>query len=265
MRSSSIREARTRAALGGFTLIEVAVVLLIFAILVSGLAVPVATQLRLRKLEETRRQLDEAKETLLGFAAAHGRLPCPASDASRGQESFAAGGDSTNGGCSNFHDGYLPAASLGLAPLDSEGYLRDAWASPRSRIRYAVFGGGLAVNGVVNPLTRVNGMQSATLSGLGAAAHFLFICASGNGVSAAGCGPASNQLTRRAAFVLLSLGPDAPAAPPAASDAARNLDGDAVFVFHETTEAPGNEFDDMLHWVPVHLVASRLIAAGRLP
>jgi hypothetical protein len=121
------------------------------------------------------------------------------------------------------------------------------------------------VNGVANPLTRANGMQSATLSGLGAASHYLFICASGSGVTASGCGPAANQLTRRAAFVLLSLGPNAIETPAPASDEARNIDGDAVFVFRDAGSGNENTFDDILYWVPVHLVAGRLLAAGRLP
>jgi prepilin-type N-terminal cleavage/methylation domain-containing protein len=103
-----------------FTLLEVLVAMVILAILASGLAIPLAAQVELRRQEATRRQLDEAKEALLGFAAAHGRLPCPASEASRGLESFAAGGDSANGLCSNFYDGYLPAAP---------------WASRRSMAR----------------------------------------------------------------------------------------------------------------------------------
>jgi len=239
--------------------------MVILAILASGLAIPLATQIELRKHEATKRQLDEAREALLGFAAAHGRLPCPASAGSRGEESFAAGGDSSSGACSNFHDGYLPAAALGLAPLDSEGFLRDAWGTGRNRVRYAVFGAGLAVNGLANPLTRVNGMQGATLAGLGSASHFLYICASGTGTSASGCGASANQLTRKAAFVLLSRGANATADAPSGSDEARNLDGDAVFVHREASSGNANAFDDILSWVPVHLVASRLLAAGRLP
>jgi prepilin-type N-terminal cleavage/methylation domain-containing protein len=248
-----------------FTLLEILVALAIVALIASGLAMPMAAQLQQRRQEEARRQLDEAKEALLGFAAAHARLPCPASASSRGEESFAAGGDATNGACSNFHDGFVPAATLGLAPLDAEGYLRDPWGTPRNRVRYAVFGSGLAVNGVANPLTRVNGMQSATLPGLAAAPHYLFICAGSTGVTASGCGAAANQLTRRAAFVLLSLGPNAVDDPAPASDEARNLDGDAVFIFREASVGNANAFDDILYWVPVHLVASRLLAAGRLP
>ena len=78
-------------------------------------------------------------------------------------------------------------------------------------MRYAVFGGGSSVGGVANPLTRIAGMRTATLPALGAAPHYLYICSTGAAASASGCGPAANQLTRRAAFVLLSLGANAPA------------------------------------------------------
>lgn len=248
-----------------FTLIELAVALLVIALIASGIALPLAAQVQARRAEELRRQLDDAREALLGFAAAHARLPCPASSTSHGEESFAAGGDATNGDCSNFYDGYLPAAALGLAPLDSQGYLRDPWMTEANRLRYAVFGGGAAVNGIVNPLTRVDGMQAATLAGLGAAPHYLFICATGAAATASGCGPAANQLTFRAAFVLLSLGPNAGEAPAPGSDEARNVSGSPVFVHHEATVDGNAGYDDVVQWVPVHLVVHRLLSAGRLP
>jgi len=246
-----------------FTLIELAMVMLILGVLLAGMAVPLATQVAMRRYEETRRQLEEAKDALMGFAAAHGRLPCPASAASNGAESFAPGGDALNGSCSNFHDGLLPGASLGLAPLDGNGYVRDPWGTPANRIRYAVSGG--AVNGVANALTRANGMQSATLAGLGAAPNYLWICTTASGASGSGCGAAANQLTRRAAFVLLALGPNAPVVPATGSDEARNLAGTPVFVSHEISTRPGNEFDDLVTWVPINILITRLVAAGRLP
>jgi len=83
--------------------------------------------------------------------------------------------------------------------------------------------------------------------------------------SASDCGPAGNQLTRRAAFLLLSLGSNAQATPAPASDEARNLAGNPVFVYRDTSTAAGSEFDDLVQWVPVHLVVSRLLVAGRLP
>lgn len=261
MRSWSPCPSRHRAA--GFSLVEVMIVLLVLAVLATGLTIPLAAHLQMRRHEETRRQLEEARDAVLGFVAAQGRLPCPASASSRGHESFAAGGNASNGACERFYDGYLPAATLGVAPLDHEGYARDPWGSPANRVRYAVFGG--TINGVANALTRAGGMRAATLQGLGAAAHYLYICSTGMQADAGGCGPAANQLTRRAAFLLLSSGANAATSPPASTDEARNLDGDTVFVFREASAVPGHEFDDHLHWVTIHLVVSRMIAAGRLP
>lgn len=249
---------------GGFTLIEVMLVMLIMAMLAATLAVPLAAQLQLRRTEETRRQLDEARDALLGFATVHGRLPCPATSASRGLESFAPGGGAANGACETFHSGYLPAASLGISPVDSEGFARDAWGAPGNRIRYAVFGGA-PVNAVANPLTRANGMQSATLAGLGAAPHYLYICRDGAFAAGGSCGAAANQVTRRAAFVLLSTGPNGGTPPAPGGDEARNLDGDAVFVSREGSNVAGREFDDQVQWGAIHLVVNRMVLAGRLP
>jgi hypothetical protein len=237
--------------------------LVVLAVLLGGLALPLAAQVQMRRQEALRRQLDDARDAVMGFAASQGRLPCPAIDGGNGLEAFAAGADASTGACADFYGGYLPAATLGLHGVDAEGFARDPWESPRNRIRYAVF--GAAVNGVANPLTRTDGMRSATLAGLGNASHYIFICSSGREASGSGCGPASLQLTRRAAFVIFSLGPTATGTPAAGSDEARNLDGDAVFVSREASIARGSEFDDVLLWVPIHLVTHRLLVAGRLP
>jgi prepilin-type N-terminal cleavage/methylation domain-containing protein len=258
--------ARRLQALGrarGFTLIELLVAMVVLTILASALAIPLGAQLQARRMEEARRQLDEVRDALLGFAAAQGRLPCPATAASRGEESFAPGGDSANGECASFHDGFVPSATLGLARLDSQGFLRDPWNGDNNRLRYAV--AGTTVNGVERAFTRANGMQAATLPALGAASHFLIVCTSGAAANASGCGPAAAQLTRRAVFVLLSLGANAAQAPAAGSDEARNLDGDAVFVSHEPTAAGVGEFDDLVLWTSLPIVTHRMLAAGRLP
>jgi type II secretory pathway pseudopilin PulG len=236
----------------------VAIALAVLAIALTALAMPLAAQVQARRIDEARRQLGEAREAILGFAAAHGRLPCPATDGSRGHEAFAHNGDASNGRCADFHGGFLPAASLGLSPLDASGFLRDPWQTSANRVRYAVHAG--TVNGVAQALTRSGGMAQATLAGLGGAPHYLYLCASG--ADAAGCGPAANQLTRRAAFVLLSLGTNASAGPAAADDEARNVDGDAAFV---ARDAEQGGFDDLLEWASIHLVIARLVASGRLP
>ena len=252
MRSSS------RPSRRGFSLLEVAIALAVFAIALTALALPLASQVQARRIDEARRQLAEARDAVLGFAVAHGRLPCPATAESRGYEAFAPDGDPANGRCADFHGGFLPAASLGMAPLDEAGFLRDPWQTSANRMRYAVHSG--TVSTVPQALTRSNGMAQATLPALGDALHYLFVCASGTSVDASGCGPAANQLTRRAAFVLLSRGANASSAPE--PDEARNMDGDAVFVSRDAAEGG---FDDLVEWGSIHLVIHRLVTAGRLP
>jgi prepilin-type N-terminal cleavage/methylation domain-containing protein len=244
----------------GFSLLEVAIALAVLALAMSALAVPLAGQLQARRAAEASRQLDEAREALLGFAAAHGRLPCPATVASRGNEAFAPGGDALNGRCADFHGALLPAAALALAPLDGEGFLRDPWGTSANRVRYAVFGG--TINAIPQALTSAGGMARATLPGLGDAPHYLHVCVAGAPAAPSGCGPASSQLTRRAAFVVLSAGPNAAHEPAAGSDEARNLDGDGSFVSREGAEGG---YDDIVQWGSLHLLVHRLVAAGRLP
>jgi len=255
-----MRWSPRRSARAGFSLLELVIAMAVAAVLATALAIPLASQLQLARASEARRQLDEARDALLGFASAHGRLPCPAINASRGEEAFAPGGDAGNGRCADFHGGFLPGATLGLAPLDDAGFVRDPWQTPANRVRYAVH--GATVNGVDRALTRANGMQAATLSGLGGAPHYLFVCATGEGAGPGGCGPAANQLTRRAAFVLVSAGPNAALAPAPGSEEALNLDGDASFVARDAT-AQG--FDDVVHWASINSMIHRMVSAGRLP
>jgi prepilin-type N-terminal cleavage/methylation domain-containing protein len=245
--------------LRGFSLLELLVVFVVIVLLSGAAALPLAAQVQLRRTDEARRMLDEARDALLGFAAAQGRLPCPATPASFGQEAFAPGSDANDGGCADFNAGLLPAAALALNHLDGQGFLRDPWMTERSRVRYAVFGG--AINGVTHTLTRSSGLQMATMQALGEASHYLFVCSTGVAANASGCGPAANQLTKRAAFLVLSTGPNGSLDPLPGSDEARNLDGDSVFVAREA----GPDFDDLVDWGGIMMVVNRLVVAGRLP
>src|SRR5690242_15755383 len=61
----------------GFTILELAIVLLIVAALTASLLGPFTNYLYQRQVVETEKSLDEIKEALLGFAAANGRMPKP--------------------------------------------------------------------------------------------------------------------------------------------------------------------------------------------
>ena len=241
----------------GFALLEVLIALVALAFIATSFALPLATQASLRRQDETRRLLADAQDAILGFTAAQGRLPCPATGDTAGLEAFASGGDASNGECATF-SGLLPAGALALAGLDPQGFARDAWGTEGNRLRYAVDGG--SVNGIPHALTRVNGLQMATLPGIGSAPHHLFVCHA-VATGAPDCGPAANQLTRRAAFVLLSTGPNGGVAPEPGSDEARNAAATTVFIARD----PGPGFDDLVTWGSIHAVVNRMVVAGRLP
>lgn len=245
----------------GFSLTELAVVLVIVALLIGGMLLPLSSQDDFRRNQETQRLLKEAIEALTGYAAANGRLPCPATSASAGLESFAAGGSVSDGSCSNFYDGFLPATTLGLAPTNQNGLLVDAWTQP---IRYAVHTG--TVNGVANPFTRTNGMRNATIPELSSdTLALLSVCTSATGITGTDCGAAS-RLTHKAPLVVFSYGKNA-ATGGAGVDESANRDADPVFVSHDPTpaSATNGEFDDSLMWLSSNILFHRMLASGQLP
>lgn len=65
----------------GFTLIEIAMVLVIIGLLLGGLLMPLATQVDVQRRIETEKAMEQIKEALIGFAMVNGRLPCPADPA----------------------------------------------------------------------------------------------------------------------------------------------------------------------------------------
>jgi prepilin-type N-terminal cleavage/methylation domain-containing protein len=93
----------------GFSLLEVAIVLVILSLLGAGALTALRVQNGRAHLAETRGALDEARTALLNFAAANGRLPCPAASGSTtGQEDAA---------CPL--RGVVPWAALGIQGVDA--------------------------------------------------------------------------------------------------------------------------------------------------
>ena len=245
---------------GGFTMIELAVALAVIALLLAGMLVPLQKQVETAKLEETQRLLEQAAEALIGYAATNGYFPCPADATSNGQE--AAGTNHNTGACGTWN-GFLPAAALGLRPVDAQGYAVDGWGTSANRVRYAISSD--TVGGVTNPFTRTNGFRSVPITSFGAT-PLLQVCQSGNGPNGANCGGAV-PLASNAAVVLWSVGPNAATGGTSAHEAENpNPNGgsaDRIFVSRTHSTSAGAEFDDVVAWIPVTTLLSRLVTAGQ--
>lgn len=254
--------------LAGFTLIEIAVVLVIISVLITMVAVPLATQLDQQKTVDTQRQLEQIKEAIYGFAMANGRLPCPATSTSAGLERYCT---NASGGCGTpttvqTHGrcvatvGLVPSATLGLAPIDANGFSVDAWAdgSDLRRLQYAVSPYQNPLNAYI--LTSVDGIKTPTMTTVSAAlTTHLYVCASG--LTAAppttDCG-AMVLLSDKAPFVLYSLGKST---AQNSFDETNNQNNDIVF----TQGVQTSTFDDLVTWGSLNTLFARMVQAGKLP
>jgi prepilin-type N-terminal cleavage/methylation domain-containing protein len=224
----------------GFTLVEMAVVLAIVGLLLGALMVPLNTQIDQQRMSETQKQLEVIREALIGFAAATGRLPCPATAttantvAGAGTENRAAG--ACVGVAAGAAQGVVPWATLGIAET-------DAW---QRRFTYRVTA------------------EFANDAGGGAQATFA-LGDDGNMTVSNG----SVDIATNVPAVIVSHGKngaggyrtDGAQVTVGTGDEAENSDVDATFVskIHTT------DYDDLLAWISSPVLKSRMVASNRLP
>ena len=250
----------------GFSLAEIAIVMVIVGLLIGGLLAPLAAQMDQRDFSDTQKRIEYANELLLGFAIANGRLPCPASSTSNGDESPAGGGT-----CTNNYDGYLPAKALGMQPTDTSGYALDAF---NNRIRYAL-------SKIVTPAGTCTGsppFSSSTnlkANGLQCLPADLLVCSGSqaSGFTRTSCGTSNSLVNANTVVaIVFSAGKTSAASDAARTDELANTDGlqtdsSATFVYHTPTPsgATGGEFDDQMVWISAGLLYGRMVSAGILP
>ena len=242
----------------GFTLTELAVVFAIVSLLLAAGLFTLSAQTDQRNFDETRRRLEAARDLLLGFAIANGRLPCPATAASGGAEAI-----STPPNCDASYGGFLPARAIGFQVVDAAGFAVDAWGN---RIRYAV--ASTAPTCAVAPTTpHFTNAANLRQNGITCQPNDLVVCQSASGITATSCGAAA-PVTNQTTLVALVLAPGKNGALGTAGiDEAANTNGDRVFVWHTPTPvgAANGEFDDQVAWITVGELYGKLIAASLLP
>lgn len=209
----------------GFSLVEMAVVLVIFGILIASLAVPVTTQLEQKNYSETQKELAALTEALIGYTLSNfdpnGKpyLPCPDVN-NDGLEDRGGAGLCTN------VQGTIPWVTLAQGRQDSWG------AAYTYRVTQAFAN---SANGF--SLTTPRDIQVLDAA-------------------------AGNLLASNVPAVIVSKGK---MGNGAGADETENSNGDATFVSRSVNNVAGNEFDDLVTWLPAPLLYSRMVSAGRLP
>lgn len=103
----------------GFSLVELAVVLAIVALLSGGLLATLAAQREQQHLNQTRQTLEDIRNALLGHAVLYGYLPCPGTVSDPANSSYGIAPASCNSAPAS--EGRLPWKTLGVAETDSWG------------------------------------------------------------------------------------------------------------------------------------------------
>jgi prepilin-type N-terminal cleavage/methylation domain-containing protein len=216
----------------GFTLTEMAIVLVIVALMIGGMLVPLSAQRELQNTKETQRMLSEIKESLLGFAAAYGRLPCPDTDT----DPTAAGYGQEEASCSTDQvaEGYLPWKTLGANQVDAWGSKRTSSTDPRiGDWRYRV---------------DRNFAQAFTLTTPFSGDSLTVKDSFGNNLT---------STVERPVAIVFSAGPNL--VPDGENSSFEPTSG----IYQSGDFSP--IFDDIVIWIGRPILFNRMISAGRLP
>ncbi|MGH9893913.1 MAG: prepilin-type N-terminal cleavage/methylation domain-containing protein [bacterium] len=238
----------------GFTIVEIAVVLVIVGLLLAGFLGPLGTRIEQAQRQKTMELLEVVKEALLGFAAIHGYLPCPTTENDPNNPNYGLAATSCPP-ASLAEDAIVPWATLGVSPT-------DAWGRPRTQAsdrwvgywRYRVdrnFADSTLPITLCTPFSAVDRLQVEDPQG-----HLL----TPSGPPAPSlCPPPPPPAGERPIAIVYS----------AAKDANGDLqDCDGQNRTYDSTYTAGDYsagFDDIVIWIARPLLFNRMIASGQLP
>jgi prepilin-type N-terminal cleavage/methylation domain-containing protein len=216
----------------GFTLVEMAIVLAIVAVLLGGLLPTISSQIEQQHRNETRKQLDEIKEALIGYTIINGSLPCPTTTTDPASANYGIADAACSANTAS--DGYLPWKTLGVAETDAWGSKRNSAGDPWvGQWRYRVDR---------NFATTFNLSTGFSTDAL------LIKDNNGNSIT---------TTTERPIAIVFSTG--------------KNITADGQNASYEATngiyqsDVPSSTFDDMLIWISRPQLFNRMVAAGKLP
>jgi prepilin-type N-terminal cleavage/methylation domain-containing protein len=213
----------------GFTLVEMAIVLMIVGLLMAAFLTPLDAQMQQNRINEARNDISEIKEALLGFVSVNLSLPCPDINGDGIADNPCLVGTSTGGN--------VPWVTLGTKPT-------DPW---NRRYQYRVH------NAFTVPLTLAT---SAAAGELQVCTNFTCVASDANSVPAVIYSSGANG------GVQPPVGAD-----ELENTVVAGATFNGVFVNHEFAQAAAvnGEFDDVMDWISTNVLLGRLVAAGQLP
>jgi prepilin-type N-terminal cleavage/methylation domain-containing protein len=277
----------------GFTLIEIAIVLLVVTILLGYTVAMFPIQQELKQYREANREMNSIVENLIAFAQINGRLPCPDTSGGGGaidglEDSVdvydivnaVAASDGIIDGCAAYF-GYLPAKTLGMTgnykssgPL--QGTLQDPWGGS---YRYAVSESDVSGNTIidfVSPNEIRNESIQNVMDPVAPNSPDLYICndSADYPENDLNCGDVTGtEVLGKVAAVVISYGKnndisDLDVISPIQAENADDInDGtnDKVYISASRSDVAGAEYDDIVKWISPNLLFSKMIEADQLP
>jgi len=226
---------KRKFAAPGFTLIELAIVMVIVSLLLGGLLSSISSQKEQQRRNDNQSLLKLVSDALIGFATVNGRLPCP-DTSGNGLENTPC-----SAAASNINNGILPYATLGVIST-------DPWGNP---LRYTVNGAFSAAP--------PNPVFTLSTQGTGNGILRIFNTAPGN------CNTPGNVAENIPAVVWTGAKRDYTLLAPPSTDEMENRDNDNCFVSRDYNTVTGREFDDQLIWLSSNILFNRMVSAGVLP
>lgn len=241
MKPEFLRQTYSFIRQRGFSLVELAIVLIIVGLLLSSMMPPLTAQIDQRNYNQTEQQFNEIREALIGFAVTNGRLPRPATSLADGAENPVI--CANNAACT----GFIPWVTLGLKKT-------DAW---NKMIRYSVT--PAYANATVNLAT--NGNRKVQTRDNAGATSYLIGSAGG-----CPCTPAVIYSTGKNNWGVTENGTALPDSSVTNADEDSNESATTDYFSRYQSNVPaGGEFDDIVIWISPSVLMNRMVSAGRLP
>lgn len=255
-----------------FTLVELAVAFVIIALLLASIAIPFSTQLELRDISDTRKQLEDIREALIGFSMSQGRLPCPA-DPTIPTGNTGAGIERASCNAGTTMVGVIPWATLGIRETDAWGRrftyrvtapfaqstppnygCTSAPNPPPTMARFALCAQGDMTVNTKNTPTKSTPSAIATQVAAVVISHGKngYGASQSTAVYVAGT-PASHvdEITNATAATTAFI--------------SRDYSNDTNACSDTVTNTPFCGFDDIVTWISPSTLAARMVSAGKLP